>query len=63
MKPTMDVESFDNLRLLLDVMIDEDGKETIKKDLKMSLKMYGEIPILGEFIFVMIKDDKIMLID
>lgn len=61
-KPTLNVESYDNLRLLLDVMID-DGVGMLKTNLKMSVMEYGEAPGLGEFIYALIKDDKIRLID
>ena len=61
-KPTLDVESGCNLYLLLDVLID-DGVGMLKTNLKMSVMEYGETPGLGEFIYALIKEDKIRLID
>jgi Na+-translocating ferredoxin:NAD+ oxidoreductase RnfG subunit len=43
-------------------MID-DGVGMLKTNLKMSVMEYGEAPGLGEFIYALIKDDKIRLID
>jgi hypothetical protein len=62
-KPVYDADRFETMHLLLDILVKTSEGEKLMKDLKMSIKEYGEIPILGEYQWVLVKDDRIRIVD
>lgn len=50
------------MELLISVLIKDEAKTIIQNDLEMSAR-YGEVPLVGEMAYVMIKDKKFLLLD
>lgn len=62
-EPAFEADDPNNLRLLVDVMIKNEVGSTISKDLKMNITEYGEYPIIGDVMWVMISGERLLIID
>jgi hypothetical protein len=61
--PVFESDDERSMSLLVSVVIKTDAGQEVHNDLSMSIREYGDIPQVGELMYVAIKDSKIMLVD